>query len=53
MFNSFVIVIGFPGSSGGKESTCIAGDLGSVPGLGRSARGGKGEVKWNAKSSGP
>ena len=28
---------GFPNSSGGKESTCNAGDPGSVPGLGRSA----------------
>ena len=27
---------GFPGSSAGKESTCNAGDLGSIPGLGRS-----------------
>ena len=27
---------GFPGSSAGKESTCNAGDLGSVPGSGRS-----------------
>ena len=26
---------GFPGHSAGKESACIAGDLGSVPGLGR------------------
>ena len=26
----------FPGSSAGKESACIAGDLGSIPGLGRS-----------------
>ncbi|KAB0355076.1 hypothetical protein FD755_022535 [Muntiacus reevesi] len=26
---------GFPGDSGGKESTCNAGDLGSIPGLGR------------------
>ena len=26
----------FPGSSDGKESACIAKDLGSVPGLGRS-----------------
>ena len=25
------------GSSAGKESTCNAGDLGSIPGLGRSA----------------
>ena len=29
--------VGFPGGSAGKESTCNAGDLGSVPGLGRSA----------------
>ena len=27
---------GFRGSSAGKESTCNAGDLGSIPGLGRS-----------------
>ena len=28
--------LGFPGSSAGKESTCNAGDTGSIPGLGRS-----------------
>ena len=28
--------MGFPGSSAGKESTCSAGDSGSIPGLGRS-----------------
>ena len=28
------------GGSGGKESTCNAGDLGSIPGLGRSPEGG-------------
>ena len=27
---------GFPGSSGGKDSACNAGDPGSIPGLGRS-----------------
>ena len=27
----------FPGSSAGKESTCSAGDSGSIPGLGRPA----------------
>ena len=27
--------MGFPGSSDGKESACHAGDLGSIPGLGR------------------
>ena len=30
---------GFPGGSDGKESTCNVGDLGSVPGLGRSPGG--------------
>jgi len=29
--------MGFPGSSAGKESTCNAGDLGSIPGLERSS----------------
>ena len=33
---------GFPDSSVGKESTRNAGDLGSIPGSGRSAREGKG-----------
>ena len=28
--------MGFPDTSFGKESTCNAGDLGSIPGLGRS-----------------
>ena len=30
----------FPGSSGSKESACNAGDLGLIPGLGRSPREG-------------
>ena len=29
--------MGFPDSSGGKESTCNSGDRGSIPGSGRSA----------------
>ena len=33
---------GFPGGSDGKESTCNAGDLGSIPGLGRSPGEGHG-----------
>ena len=33
---------GFPGGSDGKESACSAGDLGSIPGLGRSPREGNG-----------
>ena len=28
--------LGFPGDSVGKESACNVGDLGSIPGLGRS-----------------
>ena len=35
-------IIGFPGGSDGKESTCKAGDLGSIPGLGISHAEGKG-----------
>ena len=31
-----------PGGASGKESTCNAGDLGSIPGLGRSPGGGRG-----------
>ena len=34
--------MGFPGGSDGKESACIAGHLGSIPGLGRSPGKGKG-----------
>jgi len=36
------VFMGFPGSSDSKESTCSVGDLGSIPGLGRSPRGGHG-----------
>ena len=35
-------LLGFPRGSTGKESTCSAGDLGSTPGLGRSAGEGNG-----------
>ena len=35
-------VVSFPGSSTGKESSCNVGDLGSIPGLGRSPGEGKG-----------
>ena len=35
--------MGFPGISAGKESACNAGDLGLIPGLGRSP----GEVNGN------
>ena len=35
------MMLGFLGGSGGKESTCSAGDLGLIPGLRRSP--GKGD----------
>ena len=38
----FSSLMGFPGGSDGKESACNAGDLGSIPGLGRSPGGGHG-----------
>ena len=36
----FVCVLSFPGGSDGKESACKVGDLGLIPGLGRSPGGG-------------
>ena len=36
--------MGFPHSSVGKESACNAGDLGSIPGLGRSPGEGNGNL---------
>ena len=39
------IFLGFPGSLDGKESACNAGDLGSIPGLGRSPGGGHGNPR--------
>ena len=49
---------GFPGGSYGKESSCNAGDLGSIPGLGRSPGEGNGNplhiltwrIPWTEKS---
>ena len=39
---SILFFMGFPGGSDGKEYTCNVGDLGSIPGLGRSPGGGHG-----------
>ena len=36
------VFLGFPSDSAGIESTCSAGDLGSIPGLGKSPGEGKG-----------
>ena len=53
--------MGFPGSSVGKESTCSAGDLGSIPGSGRSPGEGSGKpfqymlawkIPWTEKPGG-
>ena len=38
----YIYIYGFPGGSDGKGSTCNAGDLASIPGLGRSPGGGHG-----------
>ena len=36
-----LLSLGFPGGADGKESVCHAGDLDSIPGLGRSPEGRK------------
>ena len=36
------MLLGLPGGSNSKEPTCNAGDLGSIPGLGRSSGEGNG-----------
>ena len=43
MINIYIIT-GFPDSSVGKESACNAGDMGLIPGLGRSPGEGKGSI---------
>ena len=42
MFHIFFFNWGFPGGSDGKESVCNIGDLGSIPGSGRSPGEGNG-----------
>ena len=39
--------LGFPGGSDGKEPTYNGGDLGSIPGSGRSPRGGRGTLVFS------
>ena len=34
--NHMMLLVGFPGDSDDKESACNAGELSSIPGLGRS-----------------
>jgi len=51
--------LGFPGGSDSKESPCNAGDLGSIPVLGRSMEKGKtthismlvGRIPWTGGAS--
>ena len=40
------VFLGFPGGSAGKESACSEGNLGSIPGLGRSPGERKGYPLW-------
>ena len=42
VLSALMVVWGFSGVSGGKESACNVEDLSSVPGLGRSPGGGRG-----------
>ena len=42
IFQRVLLYMGFLGGSDGKESACNAGDLGLIPGLGRSPGGGHG-----------
>ena len=43
-YRYLIVPVSFPGSSDGKESTCNAGDWGSIPGSGRSPGGGHGNL---------
>ena len=40
--NTYIVTLGFPGGSDSNESGCNVGDLGLIPGLGRSAGEGHG-----------
>ena len=42
IIGTYADIWGFPGGSASKESACNVGDLGSIPGLGRSPGEGKG-----------
>ena len=54
------VFLGFPCDSAGKESVCSAGDLGLIPGLGRSLEKGKAthssilgwRIPWTVESTG-
>ena len=46
------VFLGFTGGSDGKESACNMGDLGLIPGLGRSSGGGHGNpVQYSCREN--
>ena len=45
--------MGFPGGSDNKEFVCNGGDLGSIPGSGRSPVEGNGYLLWYSCLKGP
>ena len=52
MISLFITAWGFPGGSDCKESACNAGNLGSIPGLGRSPGEGHGNpLKYSCREN--
>ena len=60
LFFTITYTLGFPCGSAGKEFACNAGDMGLIPGLGRSLEKGKAthssilawRIPWTVKSLG-
>ena len=48
-FDKTYYVLSFPGGSDSKESACRVGDLGLIPGLGRSPGEGNANSFWNTE----
>ena len=44
IYKVFNCILGFPGGSDGKASACNEGDMGSIPGSGRSCGEGNGNL---------
>ena len=53
LFGPNYLINGFPGDSRGKESACKLGDLGLIPGLGRSPGEGAGNPLQYSCSENP
>ena len=47
-----LVFLSFPGGSAGKKSTCNAGDLGLIPGLGRTPGEGNSYLDFPGSSAG-